>query len=235
MIFQQNQCCACEMQLRGKWYFSTLCYWPMFVNFPDPQTLTGLASGNRVWKVKGPHRQSTITAYSHQLLYNLSYTCILNQIFAFWCRPSTHNFHNTLQCMCVACNICVCFAVRCIYIARWQLGERRGPVTYQHQQMDRNSPIGETREWLHLTATVFHIEFILFTVVMRYVTVLLIHFCVLSSACNAYRSPVLTICPAVGGNYSWMQRVWGLGDCYYWLGGMTLARHLSFQRGAGRF
>lgn len=125
----------------------------------------------------------------------------------------------------------MCFAVWCIYTSRWQLGKRRGPATYQHQQMDHNSPIGETREWLHLTATVFHIEFILFTVVMRYVTVLLIHFCVLSSACNAYQSPVLTICPAVGGNYSWMQRGRGLGDCYYWLRGMTLVRHLSFQRG----
>lgn len=113
------------------------------------------------------------------------------------------------------------------------MGGWRGPTTYQHQQMDHNSPSGERKEWLHLTATVFHIGFILFTVVMRYVTVLLIHFCVLSSGCNAYQIPVLMICPAVGGNYSWMWWGWRLGNCYYCKRGMTWAPHLSFQRSVG--
>ncbi len=133
--------------------------------------------------------------------------------------------------------ICVCLFrfVVCIYTPRWQLGGWRRPTTYQHQQMDHNSPSGGRKEWLHLTATVFHIGFILFTVVMRYVTVLLIHFCVLSSGCNAYQIPVLMICPAVGGNYSWMRQGWRLGDCYYCEIGMTWAPHLFFQRQAERF
>lgn len=38
------------------------------------------------------------------------------------------------------------------------------------------------------TAIVFSISFIVFTVVMRYVTLLLIHFGWLSSGCNAYQA-----------------------------------------------
>ncbi len=132
--------------------------------------------------------------------------------------------------------ICVCLLhfLVCIYTPRWQLGGWRGPTTYhQHQQMNHNSPSGGRKEWLHLTATVFHIGFILFTVVMRYVTVLLIHFCVLSSGCNAYQIPVLMICPAVWGNYSWMWQGWRLSDCYYCEIGMTWHHISSFNAGPG--
>lgn len=125
--------------------------------------------------------------------------------------------------------MCLFRCVVCIYTPRWQLGGWRGPTTYQHQQMDHNSPSGKRKEGLHLTATVFQVGFILFTVVIRYVTVLLIHFCVLSSGCNAYQIPVLMICPAVRGNYSWMQQGWRLCDCSYCVRCMTWAPHLSFQ------
>lgn len=49
-----------------------------------------------------------------------------------------------------------------------------------------------------MAAVVFSISFIVFTVVMWYVTLLLIHFCTLSSGCNAYQACVDDVPPCQG-------------------------------------